>query len=102
MLHQPSEGIPNMTRSSLRLASTIGLLAAVSMLAAWRFPASAQDAKTPGKTPDYEAIVAAPDRNDADRQTDQRRQPSKMLASAGARPGMRVLDMEASGGYSTE
>ena len=54
------------------------------------------------QAPDYEAIVAAPDRSDADRQTDQRRQPAKMLAFVGARPGMKVLDMEASGGYSTE
>ena len=91
-----------MTRSSLRHAPAAGLLAVVSMLVAWSFPAAAQDAKTSSKTPDYEAIVAAPDRSDADRQTDQRRQPVKMLAFAGARPGMRVLDMEASGGYSTE
>jgi predicted methyltransferase len=54
------------------------------------------------KTPDYEAIVAAPDRSDADRQTDQRRQPAKMLAFAGVTSGMKVLDMEASAGYSTE
>jgi predicted methyltransferase len=51
---------------------------------------------------DYEAIVAAPDRSDADRQTDQRRQPAKMLAFAGVKTGMKVLDMEANGGYSTE
>src|SRR5215468_12472265 len=52
--------------------------------------------------PDYAAIIAAPDRTDADRQTDQRRDPSKLLAFTGARPGMRVLDMGAGGGYSTE
>ena len=75
------------------------MLAVVSMCAAWgAVAAAAQDAKAP----DYEAIVAAPDRSDADRQTDQRRQPAKMLAFAGARPGMKVLDMEASAGYSTE
>ena len=53
-------------------------------------------------TPDYAAIVAAPDRSDADRQTDQRRQPAKMLAFTGVKPGMKVLDMEAGAGYSTE
>ena len=52
--------------------------------------------------PDYAAIVAAPDRSDADRQTDQRRQPDKMLAFAGVKTGMKVLDMEANAGYSTE
>src|SRR4029077_19227006 len=60
--------------------------------------ALAQDAKTP----DYEAIVASPDRADADREADQRRQPAKMLAFTGVKTGMKVLDMEASAGYSTE
>jgi predicted methyltransferase len=54
------------------------------------------------KAPDYEAIVASPDRTDVDRQADQRRQPAKMLAFTGVRTGMKVLDMEASAGYSTE
>src|SRR5712672_884051 len=52
--------------------------------------------------PDYIAIIAAPDRSDADRQTDQRRDPTQLLAFTGARPGMKVLDMGAGGGYSTE
>jgi predicted methyltransferase len=55
-----------------------------------------------GKTPDYEAIVASPDRSDADRQADHRRQPAKMLAFTGVQTGMKVLDMESSAGYSTE
>ena len=51
---------------------------------------------------DYDAIVAAPDRSDADRQTDQRRNPAKMLAFTGVRSGMKVLDINAGAGYSTE
>jgi predicted methyltransferase len=51
---------------------------------------------------DYAALIAAPDRTDADRQTDQRRDPLKLLVFAAPRPGMRVLDMGAGGGYSTE
>ncbi len=54
------------------------------------------------KPPDYAAIVAAPDRSDADRQTDQRRKPDLLLAFTGAAPGMKVLDIGAGGGYSTE
>jgi predicted methyltransferase len=50
------------------------------------------------QTPDYEAVVATPDRADAD----QRRQLAKMLAFTGVQTGMKVLDMEASAGYSTE
>lgn len=51
---------------------------------------------------DYAAIVSSPERSEADRQTDQRRHPDRLLAFTGARPGMRVLDMGAGGGYSTE
>ena len=51
---------------------------------------------------DYRAIVASPDRSEADRQTDQRRNPELLLAFTGVRPGMRVLDMGAGAGYSTE
>jgi predicted methyltransferase len=80
-----------------RHAHVIGILAALSISAA-SGAATAQDAKAP----DFEAIVASPDRSDADRQTDQRRQPAKMLAFAGVKGGMKVLDMEASAGYSTE
>jgi predicted methyltransferase len=75
--------------------------AAAGLLVFWMFTGSsaiAQDAKAP----DYEAIVASPDRSDADRQTDQRRQPAKMLAFTGIKAGMKVLDMGAGAGYSTE
>jgi len=85
-----------MLRSIRRRASIMGALVSLAVLAASAAPA--QDAKTP----DYEAIVAAPDRADADRQADPRRQPARMLAFAGVTTGMKVLDMEASAGYSTE
>ena len=52
--------------------------------------------------PDYAALMAAPDRSDADRQADKRRDPIPFLTFAGVRPGMKVLDMGAGGGYSTE
>jgi predicted methyltransferase len=51
---------------------------------------------------DYRTLVASPERSDADRQTDQRRKPELLLAFTGVRPGMKVLDMGAGGGYSTE
>ena len=59
-------------------------------------------AASPSRAQDYTAIVAAPDRSDADRQTDQRRDPAKLLAFTGVKAGMTVLDMGAGGGYSTE
>src|SRR3954449_8734734 len=85
-----------MIKSVRRRAGMMGALVSLAMLAA--SAASAQDARAP----DYEAIVAAPDRADADRQVDPRRQPAKMLAFTGVKTGMKVLDMEASAGYSTE
>jgi predicted methyltransferase len=83
-----------MIGSTLRCAAGLFVLFAVA-----HSSAAAQEA---GKAPDYAAIVAAPDRSDADRQVDQRRQPAKMLAFAGVTTGMKVLDMEANAGYSTE
>ena len=59
-------------------------------------------APVPSLAQDYAAIIAAPDRADADRQTDQRRDPVKLLAFTGVKTGMTVLDMGAGGGYSTE
>jgi predicted methyltransferase len=52
--------------------------------------------------PNYGDIVAAQDRTEADRRNDERRKPDELLAFTGARPGMKVLDMGAGGGYSTE
>jgi len=54
------------------------------------------------QTPDYAALIAATDRSAADRETDARRDPLQILTFIGARPGMKVLDMGAGGGYSTE
>jgi predicted methyltransferase len=59
-------------------------------------------AMTGGERPDYRALVASPDRSEADRQTDPRRKPEQLLAFAGVRRGMKVLDMGAGAGYSTE
>jgi predicted methyltransferase len=76
--------------------SVLGMVVSLSMLAASAFAAES------AKAPDFEAIVAAPDRSDADRQTDQRRQPVRMLTFTGVGSGMKVLDMGAAAGYSTE
>jgi predicted methyltransferase len=88
-----------MIMSIHRHARAIGVAAIVSILA---IGGAASVAAQDTKAPDYEAIIASPDRSDADRQTDVRRQPAKMLAFTGVKPGMKVLDMGAGGGYSTE
>jgi predicted methyltransferase len=56
----------------------------------------------PALAQDYAAIIASPDRSDADRQTDKRRDPVHLLTFTGAQPGWTVLDMGAGAGYSTE
>jgi predicted methyltransferase len=52
--------------------------------------------------PDYAAIVAAPDRSDADRKVDLQRAPAAWLAYLGVRPGMTVLDVFDANGYKAE
>ncbi|MHB8623153.1 MAG: class I SAM-dependent methyltransferase [Sulfuricaulis sp.] len=52
--------------------------------------------------PDFHALVTSPDRSAADRLTDERRKPEQLLAFTGVTPGMRVLDVGAGGGYTTE
>ena len=83
-------------RCGARARASACMLACVVLFAfAWA-AAVAQSA------PDYAAIVAAPDRSDADREIDKRRDPVKLLAFTAVRAGMKVLDMGAGGGYSTE
>ena len=60
------------------------------------------DLAGPKPAADYAAIVAAPDRSEADRKTDQRRDPVKLFAFTGVGPGMTVLEMGAGGGYTAE
>ena len=48
------------------------------------------------------AIVAGPDRTDADRTNDERRHPVELMTFVGARPGWTVLDVSTGGGYTTE
>src|SRR5258708_9126704 len=59
--------------------------------------ATAQD-----RAPDYAAIIAAPDRTEADLQTDKPRDPAKLLAFTGAHPGTKALDMSAGAAYSAD
>src|SRR5436305_14430147 len=53
-------------------------------------------------TADYAAIIAAPDRSDADRKLDSNRAPAQWLAFIGAKPGMKILDVFAVYGWKAE
>jgi predicted methyltransferase len=78
--------------------SRANIAGALALLAVFGAAAHAQD----GKTPDYSAIVAAPDRVEGDRTADARRKPAELLAFTEVKGGMKVLDMETSSGYSAE
>jgi predicted methyltransferase len=71
------------------------------LIAAWLAVLSAGCATEP-PAPDFQALVASPDRSEADRATDVRRKPAQLLAFYGARPGMTVADLSAGAGYNTE
>ena len=59
-------------------------------------------AANPAATVDYAALIAGADREAADREVDPHRAQPRLIAITGVRPGMRVLDMGAGGGYTTE
>ena len=52
--------------------------------------------------PSYSRIVASDDRTADDKALDARRHPVELLAFMGVKPGMRVADLGAGGGYTTE
>jgi predicted methyltransferase len=69
-------------------------------------PAAAGAAAAPAAAPaaplDPAAIVAAPDRTEKDKEADARRHPLELLQFLKIRPGSRVADLGAGGGYTTE
>ena len=70
---------------------TLMALAALALAA----PAFAADAA-------IDAAIANPDRTEADRERDAREKPAEVLALAGVKPGMTVVDMFAGAGYYSE
>jgi len=61
-----------------------------------------QHLKTVDVPPAIRAVVDAPDRDPADKKLDAGRKPAELLAFAGIKPGMKVADLAAGGGYTTE
>ena len=88
------------------LAALAGIVLPMALAAAGCAPVTPAPAPAPAVPPAQIAqiaqIVASPDRTAADRTNDQRRQPEKMLAFIGVRPGMAVLDVSTGGGYTAE
>lgn len=65
-------------------------------------PGGVEGVNTVVVPPAIQAVVDAPDRSAADRALDPGRHPAEMLAFVGVRPGMRVAELGAGGGYTTE
>jgi len=59
-------------------------------------------AEPPAAPPDAQTIVSASDRDEADRKMDGGRHPAEFLAFLGLAPGMRVAELGAGSGYTTE
>ena len=74
---------------------TLGWIRTALMLSVAGFVMAAA---APAVAQDYTAIIASPDRSDADRQTDKRRDPVELLTFTGAKTGWSVLDMGAGAG----
>lgn len=92
--------------------SSVGI--AATARASTQIPPAADSAtanSAPGTAPERDAIaipeyvsaaISAPDRSDPDRALDAGRHPGQMLAFFGIRPGWRVGEIGAGGGYTTE
>ena len=69
-------------------------------------PAANPQAAQPSAKPDlqaaWKAVIAAPDRSANDRALDPGRHPAEMLDFLALTPGMKVADLGAGGGYTTE
>ena len=72
---------------------------AFSLLAGCAMPGTRDDAVS---SESYRALLTNPVRIERDRAFDDRRHPVELLQFADVRPGMRVLDMAAGGGYTSQ
>jgi predicted methyltransferase len=78
------------------------LLAALGFVFAANVHASAPSDVPQAVNESYKQAVASPIRTDEDRSDDAKRKPLEFLQFTDVRPGMRVLDVAAGGGYTTQ
>src|SRR5262245_48118465 len=65
-------------------------------------PAAKAAALTAATKAEYTVMVASPDRTEEDRKLDAGRHPVEMLEFLAIKPGMKVAEVFAGGGYTTE
>jgi predicted methyltransferase len=90
------DGVLSLPESSMK--TSVSLVLAL-VLAACAVPAAHDNAVS---TERYRAVLADPIRTDRDRSMDERRHPAELLQFAQVRPGMRVLDISAGAGYTSQ
>jgi predicted methyltransferase len=96
-------GAPAPSATEPTAAADTATAAAPAAATATASAAAAAPAAAPVTVPPaIAAIVAAPDRSEADRALDAGRHPAELLAFLGIAPGMKVADLGAGGGYTTE
>ncbi len=93
-------------RKGLLLAAVLGIVACGG---GGGSPAPASEPKpttnaaaSSSASPDAQAIVAAADRDSGDKELDAGRRPAEMLTFYGVKPGMKLLEIAAAGGYTSE
>jgi predicted methyltransferase len=90
-----------MLKSKCRLASRLFMVFFAALGMAWSVSSHAKP-KTENMLAIYKQAVASPIRTDDDRAADAKRKPLEFLEFAQVRPGMRVLDVAAGAGYTTQ
>jgi predicted methyltransferase len=88
--------------SKCRLASRLFPVLLATLGVAWAVNSHAATKSVVDLQALYKKAVASPSRTDDDRAADAKRKPLEFLQFAKASPGMRVLDIAAGGGYTTQ
>ncbi|HVW25712.1 MAG TPA: SAM-dependent methyltransferase [Polyangiaceae bacterium] len=88
--------------SAVPTTSNVATGAPAAASAAAPSEATPPSPESPSDLAPYKAIVAAPDRDDADKKLDEGRHPAELLAFIGVKPGMHVAELGAGGGYTSE
>ena len=88
--------------SALLVAAGCGRATHTPSAPAQPAPSAGSEAAPHAAPLDYTAIVQAADRDDADRALDTGRKPGELLSFLELRPGMRVAELGAGGGYTSE
>lgn len=91
-----------MNLSKRLLSLVVGFTAVAALTACATSSPVASNGVPPLSGFEIKQLLASPTRSELDRQTDVRRQPDRWLAFVGVAPAMRVLDLSAGGGYTTE